>query len=114
VPGVNDREWIQTTLQRYEAPLVLYAARICGLEPARDAVQDTFLELPQAGHAGVGWSGLARQRPQLQRLRTAFLRWSMSTLASGSTTSCVGSNAERSVSVLDSPAPSVVCVRASR
>lgn len=45
-PRANDREWIQATLLRFEAPLILYAAKICGgIEPARDAVQDTFLEL---------------------------------------------------------------------
>jgi RNA polymerase sigma factor (sigma-70 family) len=42
---VNQGEWVQAALRRYEAPLILYAARICGEERARDAVQETFLAL---------------------------------------------------------------------
>ena len=43
---MNDREWVQAALRRHEAPLILYAAKICGsTDRARDAVQDTFLEL---------------------------------------------------------------------
>jgi RNA polymerase sigma-70 factor (ECF subfamily) len=58
MPGVNDREWIRAVLQRYEAPLLLYAARLFrgsgdGSERARDAVQETFLELCSAERADV-------------------------------------------------------------
>jgi RNA polymerase sigma-70 factor (ECF subfamily) len=43
---VRDREWIDAALRRYETPLVLYATKVCGdAERARDAVQETFLEL---------------------------------------------------------------------
>ncbi len=39
-------EWTQAVVERYEAPLVRYAARITGdVERARDVVQDTFLRL---------------------------------------------------------------------
>lgn len=42
---MNDREWIRETLARYEPRLLLYAAKVCGTERARDVVQETFLEL---------------------------------------------------------------------
>ena len=43
---MNDREWIHQKLKRFEAPLILYARRITGdIDRARDAVQETFLEL---------------------------------------------------------------------
>jgi RNA polymerase sigma factor (sigma-70 family) len=52
--GVNDPEWIDAALRRYETPLVLYAAKVCGdSERARDAVQETFLELCAADRAAV-------------------------------------------------------------
>ncbi len=39
-------QWIQPVLERFEGPLIRYAARITGnLEQARDVVQDTFLQL---------------------------------------------------------------------
>jgi RNA polymerase sigma factor (sigma-70 family) len=39
-------EWIQSVLERYEGPLLRYAAQMTGdLERARDVVQDTFLKL---------------------------------------------------------------------
>jgi RNA polymerase sigma-70 factor (ECF subfamily) len=51
---VNDREWIQAALQRYETPLLQYAARIAGTsDGARDAVQETFLELVEAERSAV-------------------------------------------------------------
>jgi RNA polymerase sigma-70 factor (ECF subfamily) len=51
---VNDRDWIDTTLRRFEAPLVLYAIRICGdADRARDVVQDTFVELCEVDRAAV-------------------------------------------------------------
>ncbi len=51
---MNDPEWIDAALRRFETPLVLYAAKICGdAERARDAVQDTFLELCAADRAAV-------------------------------------------------------------
>jgi len=38
--------WIRSALERYERPLVLYAARVVGdAELARDVVQETFLKL---------------------------------------------------------------------
>jgi RNA polymerase sigma-70 factor (ECF subfamily) len=51
---VSDSDWIRAALERYETPLVVYAARIAGgLDAARDAVQDTFLELCAADRAAV-------------------------------------------------------------
>lgn len=39
-------DWVRGTLERYESPLLRYAACLTGdLEQARDAVQDTFLKL---------------------------------------------------------------------
>ncbi len=38
--------WFRAALARYERPLIHYAVSITGeLEPARDAVQDTFIRL---------------------------------------------------------------------
>ncbi len=46
--------WIQRALERYERPLVRYAARITGdVERARDVVQDSFLRLCQLPRAQV-------------------------------------------------------------
>ncbi|MBI5362525.1 MAG: sigma-70 family RNA polymerase sigma factor [Planctomycetes bacterium] len=42
---MNDREWIREVLARFEPRLLLYAAKVCGAERARDVVQETFLEL---------------------------------------------------------------------
>jgi RNA polymerase sigma-70 factor (ECF subfamily) len=51
---VNDPEWIDAALRRWETPLVLYAAKVCGdAERARDAVQEAFLELCAADRATV-------------------------------------------------------------
>lgn len=51
---MNDREWIHTRLERFEGPLILYARRITGdVDRARDAVQETFLELCAAPRAEV-------------------------------------------------------------
>jgi len=42
--------WIEPILERYERPLIQYAASIMGdPETARDVVQDTFLRLAQQG-----------------------------------------------------------------
>ena len=42
----SQSEWVSSTLQRFEQPLVRYAQRITGdLETAREVVQDTFLRL---------------------------------------------------------------------
>ena len=39
-------DWIRSAVQRYEGPLIRYAAQIVGdLERARDVVQDTFIRL---------------------------------------------------------------------
>jgi RNA polymerase sigma-70 factor (ECF subfamily) len=41
-----DPEWLRAALDRYEGPLIRYAARITGdLDRARDVVQETFLRL---------------------------------------------------------------------
>lgn len=43
---ISKSEWIRSVLERYEGPLVRYAAHITGdLERARDVTQDTFLKL---------------------------------------------------------------------
>ncbi len=42
--------WIEPILERYERPLLQYAASICGnAENARDVVQDTFVRLARHG-----------------------------------------------------------------
>jgi RNA polymerase sigma factor (sigma-70 family) len=47
-------EWVRSTLDRYEGPLIRYAARITGdHEQARDVVQDTFLRLWTAERSRV-------------------------------------------------------------
>jgi RNA polymerase sigma factor (sigma-70 family) len=47
-------EWVQAALERYERPLIRYAARIAGnVELARDIVQDTFLRLCEAEQTKV-------------------------------------------------------------
>lgn len=39
-------DWVQTTMDQYEQPLLRYALRLTGeIETARDVVQDTFLKL---------------------------------------------------------------------
>ena len=49
-----DADWVGAALERYERPLVRYAARITGdVESARDVVQDTFLRLCRANRAKV-------------------------------------------------------------
>lgn len=43
---LSKSDWIRAAVERYEAPLVRYAASIAhDLDRARDAVQDTFLRL---------------------------------------------------------------------
>lgn len=45
-----DLNWIEPILERYERPLLRYAASLCGsVEEARDVVQDTFLRLARHG-----------------------------------------------------------------
>jgi len=47
-------DWVRAALERYEKPLVRYAARFTGqTELARDVVQDTFLKLCAADRAKV-------------------------------------------------------------
>lgn len=47
-------DWVKAALERYERPLIRYAARITGnVELARDVVQDTFLQLCEADRAKV-------------------------------------------------------------
>jgi RNA polymerase sigma-70 factor (ECF subfamily) len=51
---LNDGEWIDAVLRRWETPLALYATKVCGDEErARDAVQETFLELCAADRNAV-------------------------------------------------------------
>jgi RNA polymerase sigma-70 factor (ECF subfamily) len=48
------REWVRSALDRFEGPLVRYAAQITGdLERARDVVQDTFVRLCAEDRARV-------------------------------------------------------------
>ncbi len=50
-----DSAWIQSMMERYERPLVRYAAQLLGgdIDLARDAVQDTFLRLCREERAEV-------------------------------------------------------------
>lgn len=50
----SQSEWVSSTLQRFEQPLVRYAQRITGdLETAREVVQDTFLRLCRQQQATI-------------------------------------------------------------
>jgi RNA polymerase sigma factor (sigma-70 family) len=43
---IPDSDWVQSVLDKYEQPLIRYAAHITGdIEQAREVVQDTFLKL---------------------------------------------------------------------
>lgn len=45
-PTRRDNEWVRSTVEHFERPLVHYAARLLGdPERARDVVQDVFLKL---------------------------------------------------------------------
>ncbi len=45
-PSDVDAAWVRSTVERFEGPLTLYAARLLGdPEGARDVVQETFLRL---------------------------------------------------------------------
>ena len=47
-------EWVKSALERFEGPLIRYAAGITGdVEQARDVVQDTFLKLCGAKRESV-------------------------------------------------------------
>jgi len=47
---ISTMSWIEPILERFERPLIQYAASIVGNgESARDVVQDTFLRLAQQG-----------------------------------------------------------------
>ena len=51
----NKGRWVEENLQRYEAPLLRYAASITGDEDlARDIVQETFMKLCEAAPDKVG------------------------------------------------------------
>ena len=50
---MNDRDWIREVLARFEPRLLLYAAKVCDAERARDVVQETFLELCATERAAV-------------------------------------------------------------
>ena len=48
-------DWVQSALERFEKPLMRYAAHLTGsAETAQDVVQDTFLKLCSADHRKVG------------------------------------------------------------
>ncbi len=52
--STSKADWVRDALDRYEAPLLRYAASICGeAERARDVVQDAFLKLCEAERAKV-------------------------------------------------------------
>jgi len=56
--GTDDPQWVRSTVDRYERPLLSYALRIVGgdVERARDVVQETFAKLfrePPQGRASV-------------------------------------------------------------
>ena len=45
-PNKVDAAWVRSAVERFEAPLTLYASRLLGnADSARDVVQDTFLRL---------------------------------------------------------------------
>src|SRR5262245_17530404 len=44
----GEQEWLEAALDRYEAPLLRYAASVVGRAAAPDVVQDTFLALCRA------------------------------------------------------------------
>jgi RNA polymerase sigma-70 factor (ECF subfamily) len=47
--------WVRAALERYQQPLIRYAARLTGnAETARDVVQDTFVKLCAADQAKIG------------------------------------------------------------
>ena len=51
---MSKAEWVRTAFDRYEGPLIRYAARITGnVDQARDVVQDTFLKLCAAEQTDV-------------------------------------------------------------
>src|SRR5262245_32334897 len=48
-------QWVQSAVLQYEAPLIVYAARILGdSDRARDVVQETFLRLCRQDREEVG------------------------------------------------------------
>ncbi|HEY2931780.1 MAG TPA: sigma-70 family RNA polymerase sigma factor [Acidobacteriota bacterium] len=50
-----DSDWLRSALDRYERPLVRYAAGITGnIESAREVVQDTFLRLCRQNPSRIG------------------------------------------------------------
>jgi len=60
-PHLTKADWVRAALERYEQPLLRYAARITGdVERARDVVQFTFMRLWEAERGKVdghltGW-----------------------------------------------------------
>ena len=55
--GASDTRnaWVRAALERYQQPLIRYAARLTGnAETARDVVQDTFVKLCAADPAKIG------------------------------------------------------------
>ena len=66
--SITPLQWIEPILDRYERPLLQYAASICGnAESARDIVQDTFIKLakhgePEADHLAPWLFTVCRNR----------------------------------------------------
>jgi RNA polymerase sigma factor (sigma-70 family) len=53
-PSADDGTWVRGAVDRFEAPLTLYAARLIhDAEAARDVVQETFLRLCAQDRAAV-------------------------------------------------------------
>jgi RNA polymerase sigma factor (sigma-70 family) len=53
-PQPDNGPWVRRAVERYEGPLMLYAARLLGdAEAARDVVQETFLKLCTQDRASV-------------------------------------------------------------
>lgn len=49
----SEQEWLEAALDRYETPLLRYAASVVGRAAAPDVVQDTFLALCRADRAQI-------------------------------------------------------------
>src|SRR5215510_14239893 len=49
----DDRAWLNSALERYEQPLLRFAATVVGRELAADIVQDTFVALCKASREQI-------------------------------------------------------------
>lgn len=98
-------ERVRSALERYEGPLVRYAARLTGdVESARDVVQDTFLKLcstgplPEDNHLAAWLFTVCRNR-------------ALDVVRKGKRMNPAG---ETSVEAVESPAPSPAAVLEKR